>query len=210
MRQSVNLITAPTTEPVSLSDVKTWARIDGTDEDALLTNLIVAARQEAEKFLRSALVNQTWELTLDLACGGLDSSLGDGMYDLPITALYGDLPRVIKLPYAPVSSITSVKYFDLDNTEATYSSSNYTLDSSGGRLLLNYSAIWPSNLRKEACVKIRYVAGYGTSADVPMAIKMAIIGYVHGMYESRGICDTNTDPLKEMQIKLMPYRKVAL
>lgn len=207
MRKSVVLITPPASEPVTLAEVKSWARIDSDDENTLITSLIVAARQEAEKYLKRALITQTWELTLDAGKSYLDN-LGDGVYDLPITALYSGLPDTITLPYAPIQSITSVKTFDLDNTESTFSASNYTLDTAGSRFVMNYGSIWTSNLRYEAAVKIRYVAGYGSGADVPQAIKIAIMSYVADVYESRGICDTVTDPLAKMQSSLYSYRNM--
>jgi hypothetical protein len=210
MRNSATLITAPSSEPVTLQEAKSWARITDDEENALINTLIVAARQEAEKYLRSVLITQTWELTIDLCSGSLDDKLGDGVYQIAISELYGSLPNAISLPYAPIQSITSVKYYDLNNTEATYSSDNYTLDTAGGRLLLNYGAVWPSNMRRNASLKIRYVAGYGTGANVPAQIKIAMMGYVQSMYESRGVCESGADPLKTMQAALMPYRKMAI
>jgi hypothetical protein len=211
MRTSLQLITAPTHDPVDVTEVKTWARIDGSTEDSIIEDMIKAATQEAERFLRSAIINQTWEMTLDLVPSALDNNLRDGVYQLPISELYGSLPRVIKLAYAPISSITSVKYYDLTDTEATYSASNYSLDTAGNRLVLDYGATWPSNLRREAAIRIRYVAGYGsTGASVPSAIKIAIMAYAAAMYESRGICEATGDPLAEFHARLQPYRNMTL
>lgn len=209
MRTSIALITPPTNEPVTLSELKSWMRLDGTSEDVLLTQLIVAARQEAEKYLRSALVSQTLELTVDLT-GGLNDSLGDGWYDLAVTELYGALPDVIPLPYAPIQSITSVTTYDNDNVGTVYSSDNYTLDEAGSRLVLNYGQIWPSNMRQSAACVIRYVAGYGTVSEVPQAIKIAIMNYALNCYEQRGICDNTIDPLAGLQASLAPYRNYTI
>lgn len=210
MRNSATLITAPTSEPITLEEVKSWARITDNDDNALISNLITAARQEAEKYLRSALITQTWELTLDLVPSSLDDVLGDGVFQISVSELYGSIPNAVKLPYAPIQSITSVKTYDVDNTETTYDSANYSLDSAGGRIVLDYGQTWGSNLRKTAAVKIRYVAGYGSGSNVPMAIRIALMGYVQAMYESRGICETASDPMKEMQMKLMSFRNMTI
>ena len=210
MRHSVALITPPAGEPVTLLDVKSWARITDNDDDALLQNMIIAARQEAEKYLRSVLVTQTWELTLDLIPSSLDDILGDGVFQIAVSELYGAIPNAIPLPYAPIQSITSIKTFDLNNNESTYNATNYTLDTAGGRVLLNYGATWPSNLRHNAAMKIRYVAGYGAASTVPMSIRMAIMSYVQAMYESRGICEAGSDPIKEMQHKLAGFRNMTI
>ena len=192
LRQSLALVTAPASEPVTLVEAKAWARIDGDDEDDLITGLITSARQAAEEYLRRSLISQTWKLTLDLACSGL-SHLPEGVYDLPVSALYGDLPSTIPLPKGPVSAITSVVTYDLDNASSTFDSSNYRVDASGDRLILNYGAIWPSNIRPQSGCEITYVAGYGANAsDVPRPIRTGILIHAASLYEQRGMCD---DPL---------------
>ena len=207
MRTSVILVGAPATEPCTVAELKTWARIDTSTEDSMLGDLIGAARQEAEKFLGRALVTQTWELTLDLQRSSLDALLGDGVYDLPITTLYSGLPRVITLPYAPASSITSVKTYGVDDTETTMTASTYSLDAAGSRLVLDYGISWPSDLRVEACVKIRYVTGYGAASAVPYLIKVAIMAYALALYESRGICDgQSADPLAMLHSQLFSFK----
>lgn len=189
-RRSVTLVTAPAVEPVSLSDAKLWAKVDDTADDDLITALIVAARESAEQFLRRSLITQTWKLAIDLSPSDCYDDLGDGVYDLPVSVLYGGLPSVIQLPKGPIQSISSVKTYDLDNTESTYSSSNYTVDTDGDRFTLNFGSIWPANLRSAAAAIITYVAGYGDAAtDVPQAIRTAILMHVQKMYDGRIVCD---------------------
>ena len=43
------LTAVPAAEPISLADAKAHLRIDGSDEDALLTALIAAARMFVER-----------------------------------------------------------------------------------------------------------------------------------------------------------------
>lgn len=186
-RRTVSLVTAPSTEPVTLDEVKTLARIDGTDDDALLSQLIGAATRTAEEYLRRSLITQTHKLTIDLSCHA--DNLPDGIYDLPETALYGGLPRAIELPKGPVQSITSVKTYDTSNTESTFASASYSVDTAGERLYLNLGYSWPTNLRPYAAVVINYVTGYGTATAVPQPIKTAIQMIVATLYENRGQCD---------------------
>lgn len=192
MRQFLALSSAPATEPVTLSEAKAWLRIDTTDDDAIITILIATARSSAEEFLRRSLITQSWKLTLDLSGAGLNE-LGEGVYDLPISALYGGLPSAIPLPKGPVSGISSVTTYDLSNTSAVFASANYRLDSSGDRLILGYGAMWPSNIRPQAGCEIIYVAGYGTSSDVPRPIKTGILIHVASLYEQRGMCEDAMD-----------------
>lgn len=182
-------VTPPSNEPVSLADAKAWARIDTADDDAMVTTLIAAARTAAEEYLRRSLVTQTWKLTLDLTCSEFGNRYSDGVYDLPVSALYGGLPTSIPLPKGPVQSITSVTTYDTANTSSVFASSNYRVDASGDRLILNSGAIWPSSIRPQAGCEILYVAGYGTSADVPQPIRQGILIHVASLYEQRGMCD---------------------
>src|SRR5690242_9322203 len=61
---------APATEPVSLSEAKLFLRVDGTEEDAQITDCIEAARDSAEQYLRRSLITQNWSLWLDSQVGG--------------------------------------------------------------------------------------------------------------------------------------------
>lgn len=190
MRRTVKVTSAPASSPVSLAEVKAWLRIDTSDEDALLASLIGAATDAAEQYTRRAFINQTIRLTVDLASSRLDDMLGDGVYDLPVSALFGDMPQVIELPRPPVSSITSVTTYNTAGTSSTFASSNYSLNADGTRLYLNQGCSWPSDLRPIAACEILYVAGYGASASsVPQAIKTAILMHIAHLYESRGVCD---------------------
>ena len=58
------LIAGPGEEPVSLAEAKAFARVDGNDEDALVSALVAAARLHVESLTGRALVTQTWRLVL--------------------------------------------------------------------------------------------------------------------------------------------------
>ncbi|HZY68736.1 MAG TPA: head-tail connector protein [Devosia sp.] len=65
------LIAGPGEEPVSLGAAKAFARVDGSDEDALIEALIAAARLHVEALAGVALVTQTWRLAVPFAAGRL-------------------------------------------------------------------------------------------------------------------------------------------
>ena len=135
------LITPPTREPLSLAETKAHLRIDSTDEDNLIRSLIFASRRYCEGFLNRALLTQTWDLWLD-AFPGEDH---------------------IDLPLPPLQSVTHIKYYDTDGTEATMDSGDYIVDAvtEPGRIVLGYGESWPSTtLRPAKGVVIRFVAGY--------------------------------------------------
>ena len=59
------LLNDSSTEPLTLSEVKTHLRIDGTDYDSILTPLIKTVRQLAEGITGRDFINKTWQLYLD-------------------------------------------------------------------------------------------------------------------------------------------------
>lgn len=199
--RSQTLVTPPAEQLVALDDLKRFAKIDHDEEDDLLDSFIGAATTAAENFTRRSFLTQTWRISLDLCGGGLADELGEGVYDLPVTALYGSLPQAVELPRAPVRSIASVTTYGLDNAESAFASENYRLDASGSRMLLNYNRQWPVNLRPQDACRIEYVAGYGDSpADVPKPIREAVKMHAAALYESRGQCGYETPPGCKMML----------
>ena len=77
------LIAGPGEEPVTLAEAKAFCRIDGSDEDALVSALIAAARLQVESLTGRALVTQTWRLTMTCA------------------------PRLVELPVIPAASLVA-------------------------------------------------------------------------------------------------------
>src|SRR5512139_2288241 len=106
MDQRLKLITAPTVEPVTTAETKSHLRVDTTADDTLIGTLITAARQDSEEYLNRALVTQTWDLYMD---------------GFPTTTK-------IKVPLPPLQSITSIKYYDEDDVEATMTATDYIVD----------------------------------------------------------------------------------
>lgn len=164
------LITAPALEPVTLEDMQEHLRVetDGTNpDDDVIIGLITVAREYVEGYSGRAFITQTWELALD---------------EFPVC-------NYIELPYPPLQSVTSVKYYDTDETEATFSSDDYYVDtySEPGRVVLGYGEVWPSTtLRTANGVIIRYVTGYGDAAsDVYDRYRQAIKLVAAHLYENR-------------------------
>jgi len=179
-----SVTTEPTTEPITVAELKTFARIDGTDEDTYLTSLITAIRQASENYLGRALISQTITLSMDWWPG-----------------------ESIELPRPPLISVTSIGTLDEDDTETTYSSDNYYLDtrSEPGLIVVKSGSSLPAFVtRRHGAYKIVYVAGYGILAtDVPQPIREAIKFWCTWIYENRVPI---TDPPDTAMLTLNPYR----
>ncbi len=161
-----SLVTAPTIEPVSLAEAKAHMRVDFSDDDDLITALVVAARQQAENHTNRVLLTQTWDWTLDR---------------FPCT-------RTFEVPRPPLQSVSSITYKDTNGDEQTFSSSKYLVDtgSERGRISLADGESWPATKAEINAVTIRFIAGYGdTAATVPQQIRQAILMMVGHLYEHR-------------------------
>ena len=157
-------IAAPASEPLDLATTKLHCRVDGNDDDALITALIVAAREQAEHETGRALVTQTWELVHDA------------------------FPEAFTLRKAPIQSVTSLKYLDsATGAEQTLDPADYLLDkdSEPGYVVPAYGKAWPETWPVPNAVRVRYVCGYGNAAAVPVAIKQWMLLSIGTMYAQR-------------------------
>lgn len=84
--------TEPANEPVSLADFKTYAKIDYTTDDTLITSLLKAARKISENYTKRKTTTST--ITIDYL------KTSDRIY----------------LPFTPVISVTSINTLDKDDT----------------------------------------------------------------------------------------------
>lgn len=183
---SFSLVTPPAAEPVALTDTKLHARIDTTADDTLVTALITAARQWTEQYTGRAIINQTWQLAMDV-WPAANEEWWDGVRDGPISGL--ERTTFVSLPRPPLVSVTSVQYFDNTDTAAVWPASNYFVDTvrQPGRLALRLGATWPVPSRLTNGIVITYIAGYGSDGTtVPEPIKTAIHQLVTHWYEHRG------------------------
>lgn len=167
----LKLITAPTIEPVTLAEARLHLNVTAPEDDTLIAELIRVAREQAEKELQRQLCQATWDYYLD---------------DWP-----GD---EIQVPKPPLSSVTSVKYYDENGAQQTLSSTYYNVDtvSEPGRIWLAYGYTWP-NLQTQypAAVVIRFVAGVQTAVEVPASVRSWILLQVGALYEHREAFSTD-------------------
>jgi uncharacterized phiE125 gp8 family phage protein len=181
--KSYTLVTAPAAEPVSLADVKTFLRIDGSDDDAVLTILIASARRMAEEYTKRAFITQTWKLVMDRFTDYSGTPAGNVAPYLIAGISF------IQLSRQPIQSITSIKSTDSANLSTTVPTATYALDTSGGSILLNDTYSWPSSLRDYSAVEIIFIAGWTSASLVPEPIKQGILQHVAASYTNKVCAD---------------------
>lgn len=154
--------TAPANEPLTLTEAKAQLRVDGTDEDTLIGDLIQTVR---EKF---------------------EASTGRVLSVRDFTAFSDTWPddNTLALPLYPVLDVSSVKYKDEDGTEQTLAAANYTVDKVGitPRIVLNDDADAPEVGNYPNAVYVRFAAG---SYDIPQSAKQSMLLWLTMLYERR-------------------------
>lgn len=175
------LKTAAATLPVSITDMKTHLRVTHSDHDAMIESYIEAAVDKIEGGANICLVTQTWNAYFR----------------------WSEVKEEMRLWKYPVSSITSVKYYDSDNTEQTDDADNRTESLKGHPAYILFEDT-PSVYEREDAMNIEFVAGFTT---IPSDILLAIKLYVARVY------DNPSDPVDEkigyVEKTIQKYRSIG-
>lgn len=164
----IELVTAATSEPISLDVAKEHCRISGAEDDQFLTSLIGAARDYCQRADsgRRQYINTTYDWKLADFCG-----------------------HRIVMPRAPLQSVTSITYYDTANSSTVWSSALYhvaTPDDGKGWIEPVSGQSWPSVYSRPDAVTIRFVAGYGSAAgSVPETLRQAMLLLIGHWHENR-------------------------
>lgn len=169
----ITVVTPATLQPVSLEQARRqiFVATDDTTHDAELSDIIDVAVEQWESDTDSCLMARTLRVYLE-------TWQDDEIY----------------LPSRPVTSITSIKYFDDGDTEQTLSTSVYDLDQGSRAVRLKFNRVWPSLSTRWDAAQVNYVAGYSLAASVPNIAKRAVLLLV-GYYfaKNRGDNDGPSD-----------------
>lgn len=163
------IITAVTVEPLSIDEVKEYLHEDeaSTVQDAVIRNMITAAREYCEEYTGRALATQTLEARLD----------------------YFPCRDFIDLPRPPLQSVTSVIYTDSAGVATTMAANTAYLvdaDSVPGRIVLPYGVSWPTfTAHPVNPIKIRYITGYSSTNRIPKTIRQAMLLLIGHWFANR-------------------------
>ena len=199
--------TEPSHYPLDIKDVKDYLRLDEDEDELYVRGLVGSATEYVQEYTGRSLINRTITLALDGA-GEIELPLKEGWHN------GADIPRMndrISLPFGTVQSITAIKYYDKNDNENTFDSSNYYLDnfSQPAKVVLRDGSSWPSSLRDANGLQVVYVSGFGSNPrQVPEQIRLAMMQYIAFMYEHRGDFERFPPPKmpEAINVLLQPYK----
>lgn len=150
---TVERVTAPALEPLSLLEAKLFLRVEHEEEDVLIASLIVAAREAAEAATGRSLITQSQRLR--------------------VAGLYCS---IVALPRGPVQSIQTVASVS-GGVSTTLDPSHYRLHAARGIVQL---LVQPQG---DELVVTYVAGFGDAAADVPSLIRQGMLKHVAAMYE---------------------------
>jgi uncharacterized phiE125 gp8 family phage protein len=184
---SVQVITPPALEPVTLAETKAFLQLDSDHEDDLIAGLIQSARETAEDITGRALITRS------------------------LRQIFRGSPArgVFTLAKSPLVQITQVQYINAEGVAAQIDNSTFYVDLGQSRLITLAGFPKPAFVSPAEALWIDYTAGYGPAmAAVPASLRMAILLIVRELFEHRGEGESAL-PLRA-QALLAPFAAVRL
>jgi uncharacterized phiE125 gp8 family phage protein len=161
---TINRILAPDELAVSMETARATARFDGNAMDAEIAQAIRTYTDEAEHYTGRAIIEQTWEVTLDRFPTGPRGS--DGAF---------------VLPRPPLISVVHIKFYDGAGQLQMLDPQDYQVDikSAPGYIVPAPGKSWPTSANRINAVEVQYKCGYGTDhSSVPDGIKGFIMAKI--------------------------------
>lgn len=164
---ALELLEAPATTPVTLTEVKDQLRVEHTDDDTLINRLInvAVAYTDVQGALGHAMITQKW---------------GQWVNSTP--------PQTVKLLLGPLIAVTAVKYYDANGTLQTDTLSNYEIFGTefSSTIGPKEGFAWPVTQDRPDAIRIEYTIGYGSATtDIPETLRHALMMLIAHWYEHR-------------------------
>ncbi|XBQ16291.1 MAG: phage head-tail connector protein [Oceanicaulis sp.] len=197
---TLHLLSPPAAEPVSLAEAKTWLRAGHDAEDALIGDLIAAARERVEIETGLALITRSYREILDAWPERRLSAFG----------------QAVSAAVAPLQSVEAVRTYDRTGTETVFDPAEYRVETGEpGRVIAVYPFSLPRPDARGGRIEIDFTAGYGASADaVPAALREAVLRLVGEAYSDTERAESarrGEGGLPDaVEALLRPFRRVRL
>lgn len=188
---AIALITKPAVEPVTLVGAKSHLRIDSTDEDVFIGELIVTARQYLEQFCGLRLITQSWRQYEDC----------------------WPTSHVLNLDIRPVKSVETITVYDVNGTPDIISSTDYQIDNVSQIARIHMPGGTTAGQALNG-IEVDFTVGFGdTGVDVPDTLKRAILMLVAHWYEFRGAISAHEQPVSippGFETLIASFKRIAI
>jgi uncharacterized phiE125 gp8 family phage protein len=188
----LKLKTAPAKLPISVQEAKAFLNEDSPDFDLVIELILRSTVSQLDGhrgLLGRCMIRQTWEYYPAAFPAGL-----------------------LKIPLGDLLSVATIEYKDpTTGNFTTWSSSNYSVDTQAGVVKANSS--WPTPKTDVLQpIRVTFDAGFGDNpADVPAAIREAMLMLLVDRFENRGAVSHETIPTSVpfgVDFKLAPFRRI--
>lgn len=162
------ILIPPIEEPVTLTEAKSFLKVENATDDVLIQGLLDTAVEEGEKYTNRAFVTRT-------ITGSFAGFIVSNSEAWPF----------IQVRRAPLGTINSVKVL-INNVLTVVSTDDYQLKQSNGgfpRILFTEFFICDD---VPYPLQVEFTTGYGPAVSVLKRIKTAIEQHVTFLYENRG------------------------
>lgn len=174
-------LTTPTALALSLSTLKAHLRLDGTEEDSLLTQYIDAATQQVEHASHTRLIQRTVRYVAPRA-------------------------EVIHVPVGPLVSVESVTLKSAGGEDVSIPLAQVEVDTTRGTLTLLEGTY---GLYAAAQVQLDIIVGFGADESaIPADLAQAVLMLASDMYQKRGAGEGGISP--QVRALCVPYQKLNL
>lgn len=143
---SLQIVTPPTAEPVTVAAVKARLRLTTTADDANIALYISSAREFAERVTRRSLAAKSYALFMD-------------RFPAPY--------EPIRLPAPPLTEVTAIKFYDDTLTQQTWDPTEYwvALNQSPALIVPTPGIVYPCAARVPGAVEIDFTTGPASISD---------------------------------------------
>ena len=169
--RAFKVVTAATSNPITLTEAKTHLKVDTTADDTFITNLIKSATSSAQEYTNRFFIATTIQ------------QVGDK---------WEDISNLLK---SPVASVTNIKYVDTSGSLQTLSTDVYFVDdvNKPARIGLKPNQSYPEIIDRLNAVQVNYVVGLAAGPDeVDEGIRQALLLTIGNWYQNRQAVVTGT------------------
>lgn len=171
MRPHYSLLTAPTTEPITLEEVSAHVRIDSTDDQDYLESLIAVSREYVDGVTGRVSMRSTWKVVADSW-----ESLFGAWYSQQLAALFR----------TPLVSVQSVKYYAPDaGSITTMDTAEYRVITTVEPGMVQIIDDLPDVDDRPDAIQIEFTAGYASAELAPPVLNHAVKMFAAHLYEQR-------------------------